>query len=172
MWVLKGDPAAPASEKPVTYPAWSIFHSLHCGSGPALIGCCPGNLGWTKRAEHWMCLFITLTVKHGGRLRGKGWRRMGVVMLGWSPYLHRNDWWGWGIAPVMVQLHQSDRMCLKDREGGARTRRMKWFMLKESAAKQMMLRSWPCNGDEISSLLLILNDALPGSLFLSCRFVH
>lgn len=103
---------------------------------------------------------------------GKGWRRMGVVMLGWSPYLHRNDWWGWGIAPVMVQLHQSDGMCLKDRAGGAWTRRMKWFMLKESAAKQMMLRSWPCNGDEISSLLLILNDALPGSLFLSCRFVH
>lgn len=50
---------------------------------------------------------------------------MGVAMLGRKPYLYRSDWWEWGISSVMVQLHQSDRMCLKDGAG-------EWFMLKES----------------------------------------
>lgn len=152
------------TRNPVTNPTWSMYHSAHCVSGPTLIGCRPGNLGsdeggWTLHG----------IIYHHNR---KTWRQSGgrkeggrvVVMLGRSPYLHRSDWWGWGIAPVMAQLHQSDRMCLKDR-AVVQTRRMKWFMLKESAEKQMMLRSWPCKGDEISSLLLILNDSLPGSFF-------
>lgn len=100
---------------------------------------------------------------------GKG-GRAAVVMFRGSPHLSQSDWWGWGMGPVMMQLHQCDSVCLKDRAAEQRTGRMKWFMLKGKMAKQMMLRSWPCSCDKISSLLLILNDSLAGSLFIRQTF--
>lgn len=59
--------------------------------------------------------------EEGGREEKAG-GRVGVVMLGRSPYLQWSDWWGWGISPVMVQLHQLYRMCMKDRAGEYRLR--------------------------------------------------
>lgn len=100
----------------------------------------------------------------------KGGGRMGVVLLGRSPYLHRSDWWGWRIGPVMVQLHTVRQDVFEGHSWRVRTMRMKWFMLKGKVAKQMMLPSWPCRSDKISSLLLILNDSLTWRLFHSADF--
>lgn len=56
-----------------------------------------------------------MTVQHGGRPGRRGGGGAGVVVLGRSPYLRWSD--GWGMrnkGPDMVQLQQSDGMCLKD----------------------------------------------------------
>ena len=105
--------------------------------------------------------------------REEGGRRVGVVMLGRSPYLHWSDWWGWGIGSVMVQIQQSDRMCLKDGAGEYTLGGWSDSSWRKNSAKQMMLPSWPCNGDTISSLLLILKDSLSEGVFFPCgRFLH
>lgn len=131
-------------KKPVTNPTWSIYHSIYCVSGPVLIGCKPGNLGSDIGGLKLDVLFITLTVKHGGWPGRERGGRVGVVMLGRSPYLHKSDWCEWGIAPVMVQLHEFDGICLKD--GGGECWLGGWSDSCSNAAKQMMLLSWPCSG--------------------------